>query len=188
MSTIHIRQAVQVLRRGGVIAYPTEGVWGLGCDPLDPTAVAKLLALKRREVAKGLILVAATIEQFEPYLQAVTPVQRALLERSWPGPQTWVVPHGGTLPDWITGYKPTVALRVSAHPATSALCRAYGAPIVSTSANPAGRPAARTSLKVHRYFAEGGIELDYVLQGRLGGQLGPTPIRDLSSGRLLRDG
>lgn len=183
MPNFHIDQAARALRRAGVIAYPTEGVWGLGCDPFNPDAVAKLLMLKQREVGKGLILVAATIEQFEPYLRALTPLQRGLLERSWPGPQTWVTPHGGTLPDWITGYKPRAALRVSAHPIVAALCRSFGRPIVSTSANPSGRAPARTSLHVRRYFPR---QLDYVLQGELGGQAGPTPICDLISGRTLR--
>jgi L-threonylcarbamoyladenylate synthase len=185
MLNLSIRQATRALRLGGVIAYPTEGVWGLGCDPFDPEAVAKLLELKHRKVGKGLILVAADIEQFEPYLRALTLAQRALLARSWPGSQTWVVPHGSTLPDWITGYKSNVALRVSAHPVVAALCRYYGGPIVSTSANPAGCPPALSALKVRHYF---GGKLDYVLPGKLGGQLAPTSIRDLASGRLLRGG
>ena len=184
MFNFRIGQAVRALKRGGVIAYPTEGVWGLGCDPFDPSAVAKLLQLKQRDVNKGLILVAATIEQFEPYLGALTSAQKQMLERSWPGARTWVIPHGGTLPDWVTGYKPTVALRVSAHGGVAALCRVYGGPIVSTSANPSGRAPARTSLQVRRYFSN---QLDYVLQGKLGGQVGPTPIRDLISGRSLRE-
>ncbi len=183
MSSIHVRQAVRALRRGGVIAYPTEGVWGLGCDPFDPEAVARVLELKRRPVSKGLILIAATIEQCEPFLGALTPVQRDLLDQSWPGPHTWVIPHGGTLPAWVTGYKPSVALRVSAHPGVVALCRAFGGPLISTSANPAGRPPARTRLQVRHYFAD---RLDYILPGRLGGQVGPTPIRDLVSGERLR--
>ncbi len=185
MFSMHIRQATRALRRGGVIAYPTEGVWGLGCDPFDPDAVAKVLALKQREVSKGLILIAASIGQFDPYLQSLTGPQREQLNKSWPGPQTWVVPHGATLPDWITGYKQTVALRVSAHPIVAALCRAFGGPIVSTSANPSGRAPARNSLQVRRYFPR---QLDYILPGALGGQVGPTPIRDLLSGRLLRAG
>lgn len=180
---MHIRQAVLALRRGGVIAYPTEGVWGLGCDPFDPVAVARVLELKQRDVAKGLILVAASIEQFEPCIRRLSAAEHALLADSWPGPQTWVVPHGHILPAWITGYKPTAALRVSAHPVVAALCRAFGGPIVSTSANPSGRQPARSSLQVRRYFPR---QLDYILPGRLGGQKGPTPIRDLVSGQLLR--
>ena len=183
MSYLHVRLAARALRRGGVIAYPTEGVWGLGCDPFDAEAVARLLMLKRRDVGKGLILVAAAIEQFAPFLHALTPAQRRQLAAGWPGPQTWVVPHGAALPDWITGYKPTVALRVTAHPLVADLCRAFGGPIVSTSANPSGRPPARDAFTVRRYF---GDRLDYLLPGRLGGQTGPTPIRELIGGRLLR--
>lgn len=183
MSDIHIRSAVKALRRGGVIAYPTEGVWGLGCDPFNPEAVAKLLAIKSRPVTKGLILVAASIGQFDTFLQTLTLSQRAVLEESWPGPQTWVVPHGDTLPDWITGYQPTVALRASSHPVVSALCQAFGGALVSTSANPSSRPPARSALQVRRYFSN---RLDYVVPGRLGGQAGPTPIRELTTGRLLR--
>jgi L-threonylcarbamoyladenylate synthase len=103
----------------------------------------------------------------------------------WPGPLTWLVPHGGYAPDWITGGSSVVAVRVSAHPVVSALCREFGGPIVSTSANPSGRSPARTALQVRRYFAD---QLDYILPGALGGQRGSTPIRDLRSGQLLRAG
>ncbi len=183
MSSIHIRQAVRALRAGGVIAYPTEGVWGLGCDPFDPDAVAKVLALKQRDVDKGLILVAASVDQFDPFLRTATLEQRRSLEATWPGPQTWVVPHGDALPDWVTGYKSTAALRVSAHPLVAALCRAFGGPLVSTSANPSGRDPAHTAQRVRHYFED---RLDYILPGHLGGQRGPTPIRDLVSGESLR--
>lgn len=183
MSFFHVRLAAAVLQKGGVIAYPTEGVWGLGCDPFSPTAVLKVLDLKQRPMSKGLILVAASIEQIEPYLRQLTALQRAQLHSTWPGAQTWVVPHGNTLPDWVTGYKSTVAVRVSAHPLVAALCRAFGGPIVSTSANPNGRAPARTPLQVRNYFAD---RLDCVVPGSLGGQSGPTPIRDIATGKLLR--
>jgi L-threonylcarbamoyladenylate synthase len=130
-------------------------------------------------------MVAAAIEQFEPYLRTITPAQRGLLEKSWPGPQTWVIPHGKTLPDWVTGFKSTVALRVSAHPLVAELCRVFGGPIVSTSANPSGRQPARDRLQLRNYFP---ARLDYILPGKLGGQIGPTPIHDLISGRTLRAG
>lgn len=185
INPLHIRRAVRALNNSGVIAYPTEGVWGLGCDPFDAHAINRLLRLKQRDRTKGLILVAADVAQFIPYLYALTPEQRAQLEATWPGPQTWLVPHQNSLPHWITGGKAKVALRVSAHPAVSALCHAYGRPIVSTSANPSGRPAAGTALQVRRYF---GDALDYVLQGKLGGCNGPTPIRDIVTGHWLRGG
>lgn len=185
LNSFHLHGAVRALQSGGVIAYPTEGVWGLGCDPFDAHAVARLLQLKRREPAKGLILVAATSAQFEPYLAPLTPAQRQQLLSTWPGPATWLVPHNGTVPEWITGGRPQVALRVSAHPPVVALCERFGGPLVSTSANPSGRPPARDALRVRRYF---GTRLDYILQGPLGGQRGPTPIRDLRDGSLRRPG
>lgn len=182
-SSLHIRRAAQVLRSGGVIAYPTEGVWGLGCDPFDVEAVARLLDLKQREPAKGLILVAADFTQIEPYLAPLTDIQCERLRTTWPGPHTWLVPHNGSIPAWISGGRSTVAVRVSAHPLVAALTRAFGGPLVSTSANPSTRPPARSALRVRCYFPGA---LDYVLPGRLGGQRGPTPIRDLDSGDLRR--
>ena len=179
------RLAARYLRGGGVVAYPTEGVWGLGCDPEDAEAVQRLLALKRRDPAKGLILVAASIDQVLPYLDGLDSAQRQTLSTSWPGAQTWIVPDNGSASHWVTGGKPGLALRVSANPVVRALCHAFGGPIVSTSANPSGRPAPLSMLRVRRYFP---AQLDYVLAGALGGQSGPTPIRDLVTGELIRAG
>jgi L-threonylcarbamoyladenylate synthase len=178
-----IRHAARILRAGGVIAYPTEGVWGVGCDPDNEEAFAHLLALKQREPAKGVILIAASIAQVQPYLDGLRAAQIRQLEATWPGAFTWIVPDNGVAPLWVTGGRPGLALRVSAHPLVRALCEAFGGPIVSTSANPSGRPAAKTALRVRRYFPAG---LDYVLKGPLGGQRGPTPIRDLVSGEVVR--
>ncbi len=175
--------AAHYLRGGGVIAYPTEGVWGLGCDPDNAHAVARLLELKRREPGKGLILIAANLTQVEPYIESLSQEQRATLAATWPGAQTWVVPANAHASTWITGGRPGLALRVSANPVVQALSLAFGGPLVSTSANPAGRPAARTAVRVRRYFP---CQLDYILAGALGGQSGPTPIRDLLSGAWLR--
>jgi L-threonylcarbamoyladenylate synthase len=185
INRFHIRSAVRALQSGGVIAYPTEGVWGLGCDPFDAQAVARVCSLKQRDPAKGLILVAATIEQFAPFLVGLDDGELAAISATWPGPVTWLVPHHCSVPEWITGSKPEVALRVSAHPLVAELCRELGGPLVSTSANPSGRPAALSALQVRHYFSN---QLDYILPGALGGQHGPTQIRDLRSGRILRQG
>lgn len=117
-----VRQVARVLRAGGVIAYPTEAVWGLGCDPWNEAAVRRLLALKGRPQEKGLILVAADIGQFDFLLHDLPPAWRERLARSWPGPNTWLVPHHHRLPAWITGRHASVALRVSDHPRVRALC------------------------------------------------------------------
>lgn len=132
----------QSLLDGAVIAYPTEGVWGLGCAPESTSAVQRLLEIKQRPKEPGLILVAAEIEQFEPYLSGITPDQRKKLEARWPGPVTFVVPDTGFCPEIIKGHHTTVALRVSAHPIVRALCRLKQGPLVSTSANRRGEPPA----------------------------------------------
>jgi L-threonylcarbamoyladenylate synthase len=185
LNSWHIACAVRALRRGGVIAYPTEGVWGLGCDPHNQAAVRRLLALKGREPAKGLILVAAAIEQVQPLLDALPVARRVAVLQSWPGAVTWILPTTPGIPRWITGKHSGVAVRVSDHLQLAALCKGFGAPIVSTSANPQGRPAARNVLAVRRYFR---ARLDYILPGRLGGRTRPSEIRDASNGRILRPG
>lgn len=182
LSGWRLGQIQKVLLSGGVIAYPTEAVWGLGCNPWDSVAVKRLLALKQRPVDKGLILVAASIEQFEFLLADLPAAQQAKLKLSWPGPNTWLVPHENRLPPWITGRHPTVALRVSAHPIIGQLCAQVG-PLVSTSANPAGRPPARSQLRVIQYF---GDQLDGIVPGPLGQQLNPSIIRDLQTDTVIR--
>ncbi|SFU68815.1 L-threonylcarbamoyladenylate synthase [Halomonas korlensis] len=175
--------AVTALREGGVIAYPTEAVWGLGCDPDSDVALTRLLRLKRRDPSKGMILVAASIDQFAPWLEGLPLEQHAPLVASWPGPTTWLVPDNGRSRPLVRGAHDRVALRVSDHPLVVALCQAFGGPLVSTSANLADEPPAMTAEAVREVF---GDELDHVLEGRLGGLERPSTIRDLATGRVLR--
>jgi L-threonylcarbamoyladenylate synthase len=181
-SAWQLAQTARAVAAGGVIAYPTEAVWGVGCDPWDAAAVYRLLALKDRPVEKGLILIAGHIDDFAFLLDGLPAAQLAQLEQSWPGPNTWLVPHHGRLPQWLCGQHPTIALRVTDHPAVQALCALTG-PLVSTSANPAGRPAARSRLRVQQYF---GDRLDGVLNAPLGGRKNPSLIRELATGRVVR--
>lgn len=184
-SALTIPECVAAIQRGGVIAYPTEAVWGLGCDPFNEAAVLRLLAIKQRDVAKGLILVAHARAQFAGLLDAdALPADRlAEVEAGWPGPNTWIVPATARVPRWITGAHVGVAMRVSAHPVVAALCEAFGGPLVSTSANLAGEPPA---------FARDALEpallalLDGVCNGETGGLSAPTAIRDALTGAVLR--
>jgi L-threonylcarbamoyladenylate synthase len=180
-----LHQAVRVLRDGGVIAYPTEGVWGLGCDPANAGAVARVLELKARPVSKGLILVLGSVEQALPYLAGLGKDERDCVLATWPGAVTWVVPAPGWVPYWIRGDSTGVAVRVSAHAQTAALCRAFGGALVSTSANRAGHPPAPDALRIRRQLGRG---IDFLLPGRLGGRSGPSEIRDARSGSVLRAG
>ena len=172
-----------MLHAGGLIAYPTEAVYGLGCDPMNPGAVERLLRLKRRPWQKGVILIAASIEQLQPYIQPITSSHQSRLDATWPGPNTWLIPASDACPEWVRGSHTTVAVRVSAHPLVQKLCNAFGGAIVSTSANHAGRPPARSPLQVQQRL---GGEVDYCLRGELGGQANPTAIRDLLTDQLLR--
>lgn len=176
-------QARRVLRDGGIIAYPTEGVWGLGCDPWNEGAVERLIALKGRSRAQGIILVAADCEQVEPLVEWPAGERGQELRAGWPGFITWVMRARPQVPAIVTGGRDTLAVRVSPHPLVQALCRSFGGPLVSTSANPHGLAPARTALAVRRYFPSG---LDLVVHGRLGGEPGPSPIRDADSGAWLR--
>lgn len=184
-SALTVADAVGVIRRGGVVAYPTEAVWGLGCDPGNEAAVRRLLALKQRGVEKGLILVAASVAQLQAVVAwpALPPECTAAVLASWPGPHTWVVPATAGLPSWISGGHAGVAVRVSAHPVVTALCEAFGGPLVSTSANRGGMPPARTRDALDATLVAG---LDGVVEGTTGALAQPTDIRDALSGRVLR--
>lgn len=179
-----IAEAAAALRGGGVIAYPTEAVWGLGCDPRDEAATLRLLALKRRAVDKGLILVAASRVQLDPFVDwtALAEVRRDAVFASWPGPHTWIVPARAA-PAWIRGAHAGVAVRVSAHPGVAALCDAFGGAIVSTSANIAGMPAPRTLAELDPAIRDG---VDALVGGETSGLERPTAIRDARSGEVLR--
>ncbi|AZC21740.1 MULTISPECIES: L-threonylcarbamoyladenylate synthase [Pseudomonas] len=182
VSSWRVQQAAREIRAGAVIAYPTEAVWGLGCDPWNEEAVDRLLAIKSRSVDKGLILIADNIHQFDFLFEDFPEAWIERMSSTWPGPNTWLVPHQNLLPEWVTGVHDTVALRVSDHPLVRELCALVG-PLISTSANPQGRPAARTRIRIEQYFRG---QLDLVLGGSLGGRRNPSLIRDLATGRVVR--
>jgi len=178
-----LKTALTCLKEGGVIAYPTEAVYGFGCDPFNFDAVTRLLQLKQRSVNKGLILVAANWQQIAGLVEPIPPRALAQALSTWPGPNTWVFPASAMVPNWIRGNHQTVALRVSAHPIVQELCLAYGGCIVSTSANREGEPPLRDSRTMQMMF---GKQIDFIVSGKVGGQGNPTVIRDVISGDILR--
>jgi L-threonylcarbamoyladenylate synthase len=180
-----LRRAVETVKSGGVIAYPTEAVYGLGCDPLEHAAVRRIFALKQRDQAKGLILIASDISQLMPFIAELSTDILAKLKASWPGPVTWVVPAAPSLPFWLSGGRSTLAVRVTAHPIASALCESAGMALVSTSANRSGRPPARTALAVRTQLGDG---VDEIVAGPVGGLNKPTEIREALTGKVLRAG
>lgn len=178
-----VASAAAVLRDGGVLAYPTEGVYGLGCDPDDRAAFDRIFALKRRPPAQGVLLIAADFEQVRDWIGDVPEVAFERARAAWPGPHTFIFPRSARVPGWIAGGHPGIALRVTAHPPAAALCRAFAGPIVSTSANRHGEPPGRSARDVAAQF---GDELEGVLDAPLGGLGRPTPITDAVSGAIIR--
>jgi len=181
-----INQAVDVLQQGGIIAYPTEAVYGLGCDPKNLTAVKKILEIKQREKAKGLILIAANFDQIKPYIQTLEKdVEEKLLE-SWnvsQRPITWLVPVSDKISDYLTGQFDTLAVRVTKHPAVKELCEKFDGAIVSTSANRSKQEAARTSDQVKQIFKN---EIDFILDGETDLNAQPSEIRDALTNKIIR--
>lgn len=177
------RLASEVLLGGGVIAYPTEGVFGLGCLPDDTDAVERVLRIKQRSPQKGLILIAARPEQLDDWID---PAVRVTLPEPEPQrPITWIVRPAARVPAIVTGDNPGLAVRITSNPTAAAICDAVEMPIVSTSANIAGRPVARNSLILRRNFRR---LVDFVVPGECGPASGPSEIRELATGRVLRAG
>jgi L-threonylcarbamoyladenylate synthase len=191
VSDWHLRLARRALMQGGIVLHATEGVWGLACDALDARAVRSLLAVKGRAGAKGLIVIGHDAACFEEELCRLDPQTRQRVRDSWPGPVTWVLPNH-RFPLWVTGGHDTVAVRVPGHPQARALARSFGGPLVSTSANRAGFPSARTALAARRWLRSldraGRAAPIHFLPGETLGRRGPSEIRTLAGERLRGGG
>ena len=176
---------IQTLQKGDLIAYPTEAVYGLGCDPDDEDAVHKLLSLKKRPVDKGLILVAKTYSQLSPYIddKKIPLHMRTEIFSSWPGSVTWLLPASKQSPKWVTGDSDLIAVRVSRHIVVSQLCELFGKPLISTSANVTGTKPAINVQQLYLQFDKTLLLVD----GALGGANKPSQIRHGVTGQTIRD-
>ncbi len=178
-----IRRAARVLERGGIIAYPTEGVFGLGCMPDDAKAVKRILDIKERDAAMGLIIIVSDPLQLAGWVEPR--VDKLSLPSSADKPVTWIVEATEEAPPWIRGEHSGLAVRHTRHPTAAALCDAVDAPLVSTSANVSGHPPARNKHVLRRQF---GTLVDYVVPGDCGGAGNASEIRDHKTGKVLRPG
>jgi L-threonylcarbamoyladenylate synthase len=177
--------AVEHLHAGHVIAYPTEAVYGLGCDPANEAAVRKLLLMKGRHESAGLVLIASEFSQLKPWIANVDQSLTDKAMQTWPGPVTWLFPRAAGVPDYVAGRHDTVAVRITAHEPSRVLCEAFGSALISTSANHTTAQPARSPSEVRNYF---GTDLAGILAGELGGGEKPSEIRDLVSGNIIRQG
>lgn len=179
-------QAVEVLQQGGVIAYPTEAVYGLGCDPENLSAVKKILQLKQRKKEKGLILVASSFDQFKNYIQPLESSIEKKLLASWKNKSkaiTWLVPVNKETSEYLRGQFDTLAVRVSHHPVVKELCEIFGGAIVSTSANIAAQKEARTAEQVKKIFAD---KIDFIVDGETDINAETSEIRDALTDEVMR--
>ena len=179
-----ITHAVDAIRHGGVIGYPTESMFGLGCDPYNQHAVERLLQLKQRPVAKGLILIAASWRQIKDLIKLPAPDMLTRIQASWPGHVTWVFSASPQAPAWICGQHPSIAIRITAHPIAQALCQQLGSAIVSTSANLSGQTPAYNLQQLQTQFPQ---QLDAYVDGNPSAQhQRPSAMYDANSGAQLR--
>jgi L-threonylcarbamoyladenylate synthase len=179
-----VEAAAALLREGGVLAYPTEGVYGLGCDPDNREAFERVFAMKRRPPEQGVLLIAADLAQVRDWIGEAPQSAFARADAAWPGAHTFIFPRSARVPEWVAGGHAGIALRVTAHAPSAALCRAFGGPIVSTSANRHGEPPARSADDIRAIF--GDDEPDGVLDAPLSGLDKPTPITDAVTGAIIR--
>jgi len=183
LPSFHLHLAAQALNQGKVIAYPTESVYGLGCDPNNLQAIERLLQIKSRCQSKGLILIAGDIRQLEPWVDFAQIADLNQLLNSWPGHETWLVPMPKDVSPLLSGQHDTLAVRVTAHPIVRKLCQHFNGAITSTSANRNGQKEATSLFSTRKYF---GSKVDYYLPGDVTGNLRPSRIRDGVSGQLIR--
>lgn len=178
----HVRGLRHFLKSGGIIAYPTESCFGLGCDPRNRDAVKRLLQLKGRPQHKGLILIASSIEQLNSYMAPVRKMQKQQFAATWPDPHTWLVPAAKNCPVWLTGHHKTIAVRVTAHALSANLCRSAGMALVSTSANRSGCKPAKTAHECYKLFGR----RVKIIDGSIGKARKPSTIQDLATGKIIR--
>lgn len=184
MNLVSVQDAAKVIRNGGVVAYPTESCYGLGCDPDNHVAVNRILKIKRRKRSKGLILVSDHISRIFHYLADIPKERKDEVLGSWPGPNTWLLPARPGVSSWLRGNHQSIAVRITRHPGTRQLCRSADMALVSTSANRSGRSILKTAARVFQDF---GDEVDCIVQGQVGTATAPSVIRDAVSGAVIRN-
>lgn len=177
-----ISKAIEILNQGGVVAYPTESTYGIGCDPANKDALKRILEIKQRPAEKGLIILVSDIQQAKAYLQPLTDKQLNQVTEVRERATTWLIPRNPDLPIELCGIHPKIAVRVTQHPIAKAICERLGYPLVSTSCNLSGEDAMSDSSTIELKM---GDKLDLVVPGDVGGQEA-SQIIDLESGQILR--
>ena len=166
----------------GIFGHPTEGVWGLGCNPFSQRAVKNLFSAKNRPKNKSFIILAGHQNQIDTFLAELSEFDLKKTFEKWPGPHTWLIPAAKKVPSWLIGDTGLVALRLSNHSKVIEVTKELGGPICSTSANLSGEPPAKTKLEMKKIF---GPDL-FIVDGELGKLNKPTPVQELITGKWIR--
>jgi len=185
VSPWRLRRLARAVSRGAVFAYPTDTIWGLGCHPAQQASVERIAQIKQRSLAKGLILLSNRLQYCRRFIDpCITPATLERLAQTQPRPTTWLLTAAHDCPHWLTGGKPTIALRLCDLPHVAQLCDAIGYPLVSTSANISGRRHARSIHQVRRQFA---AAVDFIVTANTPERTSASRIIDAQSGKIIRD-
>jgi tRNA threonylcarbamoyl adenosine modification protein (Sua5/YciO/YrdC/YwlC family) len=177
--------ASTIIRNGGLVACPTESIFGLDCDPNNNDAIKKLIRIKNRSFNKGFILAASSLNQLQPFISTLTNQQKEKILQINNLPITWIVPAKKDINPNLSGGRETIAIRVTQHPILQQLCDSLCSALISTSANPSDMPPAKSVVQVQEYF---GTNVDYIIDGELGECKNPSEIRDLLTDEVIREG
>lgn len=177
------RRFVECVHRGEVVAYPTEAVFGLGCDPMNSSAIGKLFEIKNRSQAKGLILIASGVSQLTPYVTVIPDIVISSADDLNQEPTTWLLPAKPSVPQWLTGGRETIAIRLVQHALAKELCELAGTALVSTSANVSGCEPFKTAHETRLEFQSKGV---YTIDGCVGSAEKPSRIIDGLSNKRIR--
>ncbi|CAL4325041.1 Threonylcarbamoyl-AMP synthase [Buchnera aphidicola (Eriosoma lanigerum)] len=185
-SVYTVSDVVNQLNKKKIIAYPTESVFSLGCDPDSKSAIFSLIKLKNRNINKGFILIAAHYDQLKPYIleKKILLSHKKILSSYWPGHKTFLLPANDNVPYWLNGNSSFIATRITNHKVVKNLCSLFGKPIISTSANLTGLLPCRTVEEFYKQFGKNIM----LLRGPLGINKKPSSIFNLITGEIVRYG
>lgn len=184
MSPWRTRQVTRKINQGAVFAYPTDTIWGFGCHPLQANAIQRIKTIKSRDSRKGLILLCSNIEFCRYFIDENSFSEyKNLTSQTYSKPVTWIFKASRHCPEWLYGPTATIAIRITNNSLIGNLCDDLTSPLISTSANSAGKTPARNSLLVHKHFRN---SLDFIIEGSDTGTHNASEIRDAASGVTIR--
>jgi len=172
---------VRFIRRGGVIAYPTESCFGLGCDPKNKKAINKIIKLKKRSLNKNFILIGSSLKHFDYFTNSFNDVTKENLFSKWPGPHTWIIKANNRCPNWLKSNS-KIALRIPSFSNCQALINSIDMAITSSSLNLSGKIPLKNYRDVCRFLPDQ-VKL---IKGRIGKNRNPSVIQDFKTKNIIR--